>query len=81
MQKKKDEREWTSLEQKAHLQSRQDAYATARDQKTLQAWFSVELAAYFENFPTLPVTVGEGVVHGPAWTTQDKRLMEEKVRS
>jgi hypothetical protein len=78
---RKDTREWTSLEQKAHLQSRQGGYAIARDRRALQAWFGVELAEFFAIFPTLPVTVGEGITHGPAWSIQDKRLMEEKVSS
>jgi hypothetical protein len=78
-QPKKDEREWTTFEQKAYLQSKQTSYAEARDAGNLRVWFFFELNEYFKVFPTLPVTVGEGVLHGPSWTMGQKRQHEEKV--
>jgi hypothetical protein len=77
-QKEKDKREWTTTEQKDHLQSKQAEYGIARDQKTLQAWLSVELRTYFEKFPTGPVTVKENIDH-PGWSHEEKRRFEETV--
>jgi hypothetical protein len=77
--KDRDEREWTSSEQKEHLQGKRIGYITAKTDNNLKAWLSLELELYFSKFPTQPVTVGEGVKHGQEWSIQDKRLFEEMV--
>ena len=78
-QRRRDEREWTTYEQKAHLQSKQEGYVLARDQRNLRAWLGVELEVYFNRFPTQPVTKEEMVLHGQTWSVQEKRLLQEKV--
>ena len=76
--KKKDHREWTTPDQKAHLQSRQGGYGDAQKAKTVSGWFSIELEIYFNKFPTQPITAEERNKH-PNWTLHDKRLREEEV--
>ena len=76
--KEKDEREWTTLAQKAHLKSKQDEYILAREAKNMRGWFSVELEQYFGLFPTEPITVKESIQH-PSWSHKDKRASEEEV--
>jgi hypothetical protein len=77
--KDKDEREWTTPQQKMHLQSRQVEYGMARDKKQLTGWFTVELATYFERFPTQEPTDEEIFKHGTQWTIREKRSLEEQV--
>jgi len=79
--KEKDEREWTTLEQKEYLKSRQAEYSIARDKKRTGEWFSVELNLYFKIFPTQMPTEDKKVKHGMQWSVKDKRLLEEKVNS
>jgi hypothetical protein len=78
VQQGKDQREWTTPEQKAHLVSKKGEYSKARDEKNLPAWLSVELQTYFDLFPTEPVTVKENMKN-PGWTMEEKKLFEEKV--
>lgn len=73
-----DSREWTTPDQKIHLQSRHGEYVIARDNSRLKTWFCTELRTYFDLFPTEPVTVIEGMLN-PDWTIGDKRLFEEMV--
>ena len=75
----KDEREWTTPEQKAFLQSKMDEYVSAREKKTVPAWLRVTYKEYFALFPTLEITVGDASVHGKTWTFREKHLYEEKV--
>jgi hypothetical protein len=70
--KEKDEQEWTTPEEKVYLQSKQAEYSMARDKKTLKAWFTVELKAYFNKFPMQPVTEEEKLKKGSSWSFQDK---------
>jgi hypothetical protein len=79
MQQKKYECKWTAFEQEAYLQSRQASYFKVNEKTTLQVRCCVELTKNFNMFPTLSVTVGEGVVHGQMWSIQDKQVLEEKV--
>jgi hypothetical protein len=74
----KDQREWTTPEQKAHLLFKQVEYSIARDTKSLSRWFSVKLERYFDLFPTQPVGLKETLQH-PEWSLDDKRKFEEKV--
>lgn len=74
--KEKDEHEWTTPEQKAHLCAKQGEYEINRECKTLPAWFNVELAIYFVKFPVKKVTKQELDVHGPEWTFDDKKNLE-----
>jgi hypothetical protein len=76
---KKDDREWTTAEQKEHLLSKQGGYATARQQGRLKTWFGIEMVMYFAKFPTLPVTEEERLIRGGDWTLQHKRNVEESV--
>jgi hypothetical protein len=76
--KEKDEREWTTPDQKAHLLSKQGEYAIARDTKTQAGWLSLELGIYFDLFSTQPITTKESLQH-PDWLLNDKRLFEENV--
>lgn len=66
--KERDDREWTSPEQKAHLQSRQDNYIEAREKKVLQSWSNLEFALYFHAFLTEPVTEEEKFMMGQSWS-------------
>ncbi|KAH9984517.1 hypothetical protein BJV77DRAFT_1072004 [Russula vinacea] len=76
---RRDKREWTTYEQKAHLQSKQGGYVLARDQRNLRTWLGIELEVYFNRFPTQPVTKEEMVLHGQTWSVQEKQLLQEKV--
>ena len=76
--KEKDECEWTTLEQKAHLLSKQGEYNMARENKHLWGWLTIELRTYIDLFPTEPVTVKENINY-PGWTLEAKRLQQEKV--
>lgn len=77
--KVKDEREWTTPEQKAHLCASQGSYALHHQSRTVAAFFNFELPIYFEKFPTQPVTVAEGILHGQNWSFEDKKQLETKV--
>jgi len=77
--KDKDDREWTTPEEKTYLQSKQAEYSMARDKKVLKAWFTVELKVYFDKFPTQPVTEYEKLNKGSNWSFKDKRAMEDAV--
>jgi hypothetical protein len=59
--KEKDEREWTTPDQKAHLLSKQGEYAIAQDTKTWAGWLSLELGIYFDLFPTQPIMTKESL--------------------
>jgi hypothetical protein len=63
--KDKDEREWTTPEEKMYLLSRQANYSVARDKKNLKAWFSVELAAYFDKWQLPMKKRSSAVPSGP----------------
>jgi hypothetical protein len=76
--KERDEREWTTLEQKAHLLSKQAEYSIAQSRKCLKGWFTLEIQAYFSLFPTEAVTVGDDAKH-PGLTFEDKRRFQEMV--
>jgi hypothetical protein len=62
-----------------HLQSRQVEYGMAHNKKQLVGWFTIELATYFERFPTQEPTDEEIFKHGMQWTIQEKWSLEEQV--
>lgn len=79
---KKDEREWTTSEQKVYLKGKMDSYLKARSDGKTKSWFLTELDAYFKKFPVSEITEAELAVQtarGRTWTIQDKRDQEEKV--
>jgi hypothetical protein len=76
--KEKDEREWTTPEQKAHLLSKQAEYSIAHSHKSVSGRFTVELQTYFDLFPTEAVTVGDDIKR-PGLTFEDKRRSQEVV--
>jgi len=76
---KTDRREWTSAAQKLYLQAKQPEYCIARENKSTDVWFSVELEKYFSAFPTEPVTEKEAFLNTQGWSLEDKRKSEEKV--
>lgn len=75
----KDQREWTSPQQKEYLSILRPSFVKARAKGAAKAWFDIELAAYFAAFPIDAVTVEEGVIFGKEWTERDKWLREENV--
>lgn len=75
---KKDGREWTSTAQKSYLLAKQPEYLTAKDNKSTDLWFSIELEKYFNEFPTEPITSKEAL-HHEGWTLEAKRKFEENV--
>jgi hypothetical protein len=77
--KGRDEREWTTPEQKEYLLSKQPGYAATKRGKERKAWFTIEMKKYFERFPTQEVTENETLLNGSKWSYRDKREMEEKV--
>ena len=76
--KEKDEHEWTTPEQKAHLLSKQVEYNIAQSRKCLSGWFTVKLQTYFDLFPTEDVIVGDDILK-PGLTFENKRHSQEVV--
>ena len=79
-QQKKDGREWTTPEQKAYLESRLPGYSVSRSTDQRANWFDGELAKYFAQFPTLPVTELEKLQH-PNWSSILEKQKEERAVS
>jgi hypothetical protein len=77
--KEKDEREWTTPEQKTFLSSEQATYALQRGKGTVKAFFNRIMPAFFEEFPTQPITLAERLKHGPDWSMGDKTRQEQEV--
>jgi hypothetical protein len=73
--KKKDDREWTTDNEKTYLESKQAEFRAAKVHNGLPAWYFTELKKYFLLFPTKGVTKRELMDH-PKWTLDHKKASE-----